>query len=155
MRESRLKFSYKHVTKLTSSNFSKTISENDFVFVEFYSPSCGHCVRFVQDYDKIAAEVKSQGINAVVAAVDITQSKEVASSEKIESFPTFKIFIKGSSIKYSKERTVKAIVDYIKLVSSAKLLVTPSENLKDIPKPFVSISGLPSSSALHALPAFY
>lgn len=150
-----MKFNYKNVAKLTSSNFSKTITENDFVFVEFYSPSCGHCVNFVQDYDKIAGQVKSEGINAIVAAVDITQSKEVATSEKIESFPTFKIFIKGTSIKYSKERTVKSIVDYIKLVSSAKLLVTPSSNINDIPKPFVSISGLSSSSPLQTLAAFY
>lgn len=109
----------------------------------------------MQDYDKIAAEVRSQGLNAIVAAVDITQSKEVANAEKVESFPTFKIFIKGTSIKYSKDRTVKAIVDYIKLVSTARLLVTPSSNMKDIPKPFVSISGLSSSSPLNSLPAFY
>ena len=47
------------------------------------------------------------------------------------------------------------MVEYIKLVSSARLLVTPSSNIKDVPKPFVSISGLSSSSPLHALPAFY
>jgi hypothetical protein len=47
------------------------------------------------------------------------------------------------------------MVEYIKLVSSAKLLVTPSSNIKDIPKPFVSISGLSSSSPLNVLPAFY
>jgi thiol-disulfide isomerase/thioredoxin len=61
---------YKNVVKLDSATFNNTISENDFVFVEFYSPNCGHCVRFAPEYEKVAKHFKNAESKVVIAAVD-------------------------------------------------------------------------------------
>lgn len=48
--------------------------------MKFYSPSCGHCIRFAPEYDKLAAKVKEEGGAYVIAAVDMNAHGETIGS---------------------------------------------------------------------------
>jgi hypothetical protein len=39
--------------------------------VEYYSPSCGHCIRFAPDYDLLAKKVKEENKGYIIAAADL------------------------------------------------------------------------------------
>ncbi len=60
-----------NVLKLTAENYNQTLADNRYVFVEYYSPNCGHCVRFAPEYEKLATKVKEEGLGFVVAAADL------------------------------------------------------------------------------------
>jgi thiol-disulfide isomerase/thioredoxin len=62
---------YVNVLKLTAENYNQTLADNRVVFVEYYSPNCGHCVRFAPEYEKLATKVKEEGLGFVVAAADL------------------------------------------------------------------------------------
>lgn len=62
---------YVTVVKLTAETYNSTIKDNKHVFIEYYSPSCGHCVRFAPEYEKLATKVKEEGLPFVIAAVDL------------------------------------------------------------------------------------
>jgi hypothetical protein len=77
----------------------------------------------------------------------------LADEQNVKILPAFKVFINGQGFHYKGEKTAEAIIDYLTLLTSAKLLVAP--HLKDVRKPAVAISGISSSSILHSLPAFF
>jgi len=85
------------VVKLNSETFNKTISENDFVFVEFYIPTCGHCVRYAPEYEKVGTYFKNEDSKVIIAAVDSSDEREIADRYGVEAYPTFKVFIKGEA----------------------------------------------------------
>jgi protein disulfide-isomerase A1 len=69
---------YVNVLKLNGENYNDTIKNNKYVFVEYYSPNCGHCVKFAPEYEKLATKVKEDGLSFVIAAVDLVTEKEVS-----------------------------------------------------------------------------
>ena len=73
-RETANSIKYNNVIKLNSETFNKTISENDFVFVEFYIPTCGHCVRYAPEYEKVGKHFKNAESKVVIAAVDCSDA---------------------------------------------------------------------------------
>jgi protein disulfide-isomerase-like protein len=84
------------VTVLTDSNFKAVaLDESKDVLVEFYAPWCGHCKNLAPIYSELAKEVSGQS-DIVIAKVDATVHKKVASKFGIRGFPTIKLFPKGS-----------------------------------------------------------
>mmetsp|Transcript_462 Transcript_462/g.1115 ORF Transcript_462/g.1115 Transcript_462/m.1115 type:complete len:655 (+) Transcript_462:353-2317(+) len=103
------------VVELTSANFQSTLNENEFVVVEFYAPWCGYCQRLAPVYENLAAMVKSEGLNVVVAKVDATAEENIGAEYGIEGFPTLKWVRKGQAFEFSHERQDPAVmVDWIK-----------------------------------------
>jgi protein disulfide-isomerase A1 len=76
-------------------------SEND-VLVKFYAPWCGHCTSLAPHWTALGEDVK--GIKGlVIAKYDATKNE--ADGVEVESFPTLKLYQKGTpmDVKYNRE----------------------------------------------------
>lgn len=56
---------------MTAETYKQTLKDNKIVFVEYYTPGCGHCIRLAPEYENLATKVKNDGLPYVIAAVDL------------------------------------------------------------------------------------
>lgn len=79
-----------HVVKIKSNTWKSIVHEREwFVLVNFYSPSCSHCVKLESTYESMASSFKDI---LVVAAVNCEKERRLCHSSHIESFPTIKLY---------------------------------------------------------------
>lgn len=83
------------VVKLNKENFDAIVLDNTKnVFVKFFAPWCGHCVRMAPVWEELAkAHAGSQDV--VIAELDADQHGEVSGKYGVRGFPTIKLFTKG------------------------------------------------------------
>ena len=144
------KIEYVNVIKLTNETYNDTLKNNKFVFVEYYSPSCGHCARFAPDYEKLATQLKESNSEFVIAAVDMSVEDEVASWVNVNGYPTLRFYIDGSEIDYTGERDVESIISFMTKAKDHRL---PTINtIEDIERPAVAVFGIDETSILNLLP---
>lgn len=89
------KIEYKNVVQLTTETYNDTIKNNKYVFIEYYSPNCGHCVKFAPEYEKLATQLKEANSEFVIAAVDMATQEEVANWIDINGYPSLRFFVNG------------------------------------------------------------
>ena len=113
-----------NVVDLTNDNFDEIVNGDKNVFVEFFAPWCGHCKALAPEYEIVAdAYVKEN--NVVIAKVDCTVEKDVASKYGVSGYPTLKFFKKGSTeaTDYSGGRTADDIVGFVNKESGARGMI--------------------------------
>ncbi len=71
------------VVKLTKENFKDTITNNDFVIVDFWAPWCDPCVNFTPTFE--AAAEKNPDI--VFGMVDTEADPEISDYFEVEKIP--------------------------------------------------------------------
>lgn len=76
------------VIELNKDNFEQTVTDNDFVIVDFWAPWCGPCQGFAPVYEKVS----EQHENIVFAKVNTEDQQELAGYFQIRSIPTLMIF---------------------------------------------------------------
>lgn len=76
------------VVELTKENFEETVTNNDFVIVDFWAPWCGPCRSFAPTYEKVSEDHP----NIVFAKVNTEVEQEIAGHFQIRSIPTLMIF---------------------------------------------------------------
>jgi protein disulfide isomerase len=97
---------------LSDDTFPDFLAENDFSFVEFYAPWCGHCKQLAPVFVEVAKALKANGANVVLAKVDCTQQKQICSD--VQGYPTLKLFSKaGRIIDYDGERNQESLIAYL------------------------------------------
>lgn len=106
------------VLTLDHSNFSHTITNHNFIVVEFYAPWCGHCKKLAPEYEKAASILSSHDPPIVLAKVDANEetNRDLASEYDVKGFPTIKILRNGGKNiqEYKGPREADGIVDYVK-----------------------------------------
>lgn len=76
------------VVELTNDNFEQTITDSDFVIVDFWAPWCAPCRSFAPTYEKVSEDYD----NVVFAKVNTEEEQEIAMHFQIRSIPTLMIF---------------------------------------------------------------
>lgn len=95
----------KDVVVLKEKNFTDVIEGNTYVLVEFYAPWCGHCQQLAPEYAAAATQLKSDGVDVVLAKVDATEENELAHQFDVQGFPTVLFFVDGEHKTYNGQRT--------------------------------------------------
>lgn len=104
----------KSVKVLVGKNFDQVARDTSkTVLVEFYAPWCGHCKQLVPIYDQLGDRFADRADEFVIAKMDSTVNE--LEDIKIQSFPTIKLFPKGSDevIDYNGERTLEAMFKFV------------------------------------------
>ncbi|QZZ26093.1 thioredoxin [Streptomyces sp. ST1015] len=73
--------------ELTKENFDRTVTENEFVLIDFWAEWCGPCRSFAPVYEK-AAEANP---DLVFGKIDTEAQPELAAAFGIQSIPTLMI----------------------------------------------------------------
>ncbi|MFC9116585.1 MULTISPECIES: thioredoxin [unclassified Streptomyces] len=73
--------------ELTKENFDQTVTDNEFVLIDFWADWCGPCKQFAPVYEK-AAEANP---DLVFGKVDTEAQPELAAAFGIQSIPTLMI----------------------------------------------------------------
>lgn len=76
------------VVELNKDNFEQTITDNEFVIVDFWAPWCGPCRSFAPTYEKVSEEYS----DVVFAKVNTEDEQEIGAHFNIRSIPTLMIF---------------------------------------------------------------
>ncbi len=76
------------VVELTDQNFEDTVTNNDFVIVDYWAPWCGPCRSFAPTYEKVSEDHK----DIVFAKVNTEEEQGIAGHFQIRSIPTLMIF---------------------------------------------------------------
>lgn len=76
-----------NTVELTKENFDQTVTDNDFVLIDFWASWCGPCRQFAPVYDKAAEE----NPDLVFGKVDTEAQPELAAAFGIQSIPTLMI----------------------------------------------------------------
>jgi len=96
--------------QLTEVTFRNFLTENEYVFVNFYAPWCMHCSKVDSVWQTFAGHAP-----LTVGSVDCVAHSDICHDQHINAYPTLRLFKDGKVIhpRYSGERTVEAFMDFV------------------------------------------
>ena len=95
---------------LTDSTFDKALEKYENLFIVFYAPWCGHCIKLLPELENTSKILIQE--NIILAKVDSTKEIKISRKYKINSYPTLIFFKEKIPIKYIGPRTEKDLVDW-------------------------------------------
>ncbi|KAG9136741.1 hypothetical protein Leryth_004512 [Lithospermum erythrorhizon] len=116
------------VIELNESNIDEAISTFDYIFIDFYAPWCGHCMRLNPELDKAAPILAGLKNPVIVAKVDADKYKSLSNKHNIEAFPTLKLFIHGVPTKYYGPRKFDTLVQHLKKYSAPDVAILNADS---------------------------
>ena len=93
-------------------NYTEEIKSAPVVLVEFYATWCPHCQKTMPIVEDIKTRLAD---NLKVIQFDIDKNEELADQEKVQSIPTFILYVDGKQVmRESGEMTEEALLQKIK-----------------------------------------
>ena len=86
--------------------------------VAFLANWCGFCEQFKPEWQKFKNMAKNKLINGIVATASDKSMGSLKCNNKINGFPTIRIFKNGKHMDYNGERDSKHLTDYVKNLES-------------------------------------
>lgn len=116
------------VIDLTSKNFGSTVGISDgYVWlIEFYTPTCSHCVQFAPTYQNIARTLHGSTPDEKirVARVDCSTEKALMTRFGIKAFPSF-FLVKGWDVyEFAERRMESTLMDFARGGYKKKVPIT-------------------------------
>jgi len=108
---------------LTTSGFNDFVDSEDISLVEFYAPWCGHCKSLAPEYAKAATTLKENKPAVKLAKVDATVESDLAQKFGVTSYPTMKVFRKGTPAEYKGPRDATGIVSYMQKQAAPSITI--------------------------------
>ena len=114
-----------NIIVLNNATFDKALSKYDNILIMFYAPWCGHCKKFKPELEKAAAVLRKE--NLMIAKVDATVEKDLATKYNVRGYPTVKFFKKGDVIDYTAGRNEQDVINWVRRKS-----VSPTQSLASV-----------------------
>ncbi|MDT8914064.1 thioredoxin [Amycolatopsis sp. PS_44_ISF1] len=89
--------------ELTTANFDQTVSDHEFVLIDFWASWCGPCRQFAPVYEKAS----EQHADIVFTKVDTEAEQQLAAAFDIRSIPTLAV-IRDKTLIYSQPGALPA-----------------------------------------------
>ena len=92
---------------------------NEFKMVLFHATWCGHCQKFMPEWNKASNELKKNGgrVNGKTVSmvkVDADENGELVKEYDVSGFPTVKVMSQGKIVDYDGDRSMSGLMKYIK-----------------------------------------
>ena len=119
------------VIELTSKSFGSMVDlgKGEVWLIEFYTPSCSHCVNFAPVYENIARTLhssKTEG-NVHVARVNCSEEKALMTRFGVRAFPSFFLVTGLDVYEFKGNRGATTLAEFAK-GGYKKFNVRPSKN---------------------------
>ena len=92
------------IVQVTESSYKQFAKDNEAFVISFTAPWCGHSRALKPEYEKLAAQLKREGLP--VAHVDSTENEALATKLDIKGYPTVLFLRGGLKLEYDGERRV-------------------------------------------------
>jgi len=103
------------VVHLNDDTFAAALAQHPSMLVMFYAPWCGHCKKAKPEYSEAATQLKEEGVNGVLAAVDSTLAPKISKEYGVKSYPTLVYYKNGKQeFNYGAGRDKAAFVEFMK-----------------------------------------
>mmetsp|Transcript_7825 Transcript_7825/g.16789 ORF Transcript_7825/g.16789 Transcript_7825/m.16789 type:complete len:253 (+) Transcript_7825:123-881(+) len=105
------------VIELTSKNFGSLVGVGDgnVWLIEFYTPTCSHCVEFAPAYKRIAATFHDSPEQKVrIARVNCSVEKALMTRFGIQAFPSFYLASGWDIYEFDGNRNVSTLLEFAK-----------------------------------------
>lgn len=102
---------------LSASNFSRAVSSNRMLLVDFYAPWCGYCKTLSKVLAQVATDLPNMNIDGRIAIVDASQSENemLSLSERVDGYPSIILYREGERYgDYLGPRTRLDILEYLR-----------------------------------------
>jgi len=111
-----------HAIPLDELSFGTYLSDNPYVFVNFFAPWCIWCQRLEPTWEAVAEEIERmneesdvESIYVSIVKVDCVANRNLCGAQRIQAFPTLRFFKDAQQygIDYKLDRTVSAMIAFL------------------------------------------
>lgn len=102
--------------ELNSRNFGHNVRDGNVWLIEFYSPSCGHCVEFAPTYEDIARTYhapENRHKKIRVGKVDGSKERALTSRFNIYGYPSFFVVDGWSVYEFQEGRSKRTLSAFV------------------------------------------
>lgn len=122
-------FKYAIKTKeLSLEVIQKKIEGNQNVMIVFHAEWCGHCRRFIPEYDEVSRYPLTSNFELIKIKCGDDSTSSTCQYFNIRKYPTLKVFYKGVELSSEPSRDKKTLIEYLHKLSSPSLIQISSKD---------------------------